>query len=255
MTEARSASRTGPWTPAVVLGLCLLAQLGIASAVRGQVPARQVEAVPYRPAPPLRSYVAIRRMESSNERHKKDAWLVVRTELHEDGTFTYQVLDEGGSELIRNRVLREALDKEVQVHLDGRARRGGLTLDNYVFSAPASAGGLVRIALEPRRREDMLLKGALFTSPDGELLRVEGDLVKRPSFWTRSVRVVREYGRVAGAHVPLRLEMTAQVRIVGPSRLTMTYEYERINGRAVHEAPPVELPSNVTRVASRAPQP
>jgi hypothetical protein len=49
--------------------------------------------------------------------------------------------------------------------------------------------------------------------------------------------------------------MTAQVRIVGPSRLTMTYEYERINGRAVHEAPPVELPSNVTRVASRAPQP
>jgi hypothetical protein len=255
MADERRASRRGLWTPVVALGLCLVAQLGIAPAVRAQAPAPQVASLPYRPAPPLRSYVAIRRMESSNERHKKDAWLVARTELHEDGTFTYQILDEGGSELIRNRVLREALDKEVQLHRDGRARRGGLTPDNYVFSAPTSAEGLLRIALEPRRREDLLLKGVLFASPDGDLLRVEGDLVKRPSFWTRSVRVVREYGRVAGTHVPLRLEMTAQVRIVGPSRLTMTYKYERINGRGVHEGLPLEPPSSVTRVASRASQP
>ena len=72
--------------------------------------------MPFTPEPPVRSYVAIRRLESDNERHRKEAWLVVRTELKEDGTFTWQVLDEGGSELIRNRVLREALEKEAQVH-------------------------------------------------------------------------------------------------------------------------------------------
>lgn len=193
-------------------------------------------AVPFKPEPPVRSYVAIRRLESDNQRHQREAWLVVRTELKEDGAFTWQVLDEGGSEFIRNRVLREALEKEAQVHRDGRARRGGLTPDNYVFSAPTPVAGAVRVGIEPRRREDVLVKGELLMSPEGELLRVEGDLVKRPSFWTRSVHLVRHYGRVDGTHVPVRLDMVAQVRIVGVSRLSMVYQYLQINGRPVQDA-------------------
>lgn len=192
-----------------------------------------VAGVPYRPAPPLRSYVAIRRLESTNERHRKDAWLVARTELRPDGTFTWQVLEEGGSEMIRKRVLRAALEKEAEVHEDGRARRGGLTVANYEFAPARVSGNIVQVDLTPRRKEDMLLKGTMTTSPDGELLRVEGELVKRPSFWTRSVHLVRSYGRVAGAHVPLRLDMRAQVRLVGPSTLSMTYEYLEINGQPV----------------------
>ena len=81
------------------------------------------------------------------------------------------------------------------------------------------------MGIEPRKREDMLVRGTLLVSPEGELLRVEGDLVKRPSFWTKSVHLVRHYGRVDGTHVPLRLDMVAQVRIVGTSRLSMTYRY------------------------------
>lgn len=197
--------------------------------------AAPADATPFRPEPPVRSYVAIRRLESDNPRHHKEAWLVARTELKEDGSFTWRVLEEGGSELIRNRVLREALEKEAQVHRDGRARRGGLTPDNYVFSAPSPAEGAIRIGLEPRRREDMLVRGELLMSPEGELLRVEGDLVKRPSFWTKSVHLVRHYGRVDGTHVPVRLDMVAQVRLVGASHLSMTYRYVEINGRAVQD--------------------
>ncbi len=134
------------------------------------------------------------------------------------------MLDEGGSELIRNRVLREALEKEAQVHRDGRARRGGLTPDNYVFSAPTPVAGAVRVGIEPRRARTCWSRATLLMSPEGELLRVEGDLVKRPSFWTKSVHLVRHYGRVDGTHVPVRLDMVAQVRIVGASRLSMTYQ-------------------------------
>jgi hypothetical protein len=203
--------------------------------------------VPFRPEPPVRSYVAIRRLESTNDRHKKEAWLIARTELREDGMFVWQVLEEGGSELIRKRVLREALDKESQVHRDGRARRGGLTIENYVFSAPSPAeGGLLRVGLEPRRREDMLVKGELLMSAEGELLRVEGDLVKRPSFWTKAVHLVRHYGRVEGTHVPVRLDMVAQVRLVGTSRFSTTYQYLEINGRPVHDV------SRETAILTRA---
>ncbi len=221
-------------------GLCLGLVFVAASPVRAQTgdagtdsAAPTAEPLPFRAEPPLRSYVAIRRLESVNDRHNKEAWLVARTELREDGSFHYEVLDEGGSEFIRNKVLHEALEKEQDVHADGRAHRAGLTRDNYAFSAPTTTDGLVHVGLAPRRKADMLVKGTLVASPDGEILRVEGDLVKRPSFWTRSVHIVRQYGRIAGEHVPVQLDTTAQVRFAGVSTLRVTYEYLEINGRAV----------------------
>ena len=243
----RSASNSGwVWPCALACALSLSdvvpvvrAQENPASPVAAPGPAPTASpaaAVPFRPEPPVLSYVAIRRLESTNDRHKKEAWLIARTELHEDGTFVWQVLEEGGSELIRKRVLREALEKESQVHRDGRARRGGLTVENYVFSQPSPAEGGLRVGLEPRRREDLLVRGELLMSNDGELLRVEGDLVKRPSFWTKAVHLVRHYGRVEGTHVPVRLDMVAQVRLVGTSRFSTTYKYLEINGRPVHDA-------------------
>ena len=191
-------------------------------------------ALPYKPEPPLHSYVVLRRLESVNDRHNKTGYLVARTCL-QDGVFTWTVLEEGGSELIRKRVLRETLEKEAQIHRDGLSRRGGLTDENYAFTLPAPVEGGVRVGLEPRKREDMLVKGAMWLSAEGTLLRVEGDLVKRPSFWTKSVHLIRQYGRVDGTHVPLRLDIQAQVRLVGTSRLSMTYRYLEINGRAVQE--------------------
>ena len=216
-------------------------------------PATASAAVPFRTEAPLQSYVAVRRMESRNERHEKEAWMRARTELHPDGTFSYQILDEGGSEFIRKRVLRPALERETEVHRDGSARRGGLTPDNYVFQAPAREGNVVRVGLVPRKRQDMLVKGSLVTSADGELLRVEGELVKRPSFWTKSVQLVRSYERVGGLRVPVRFETVAQVRLVGRSTMVVTYEYLEINGQAVAagaEPTPTPAGGGVIRTAA-----
>lgn len=235
----RSASRIG-WVMAAMLvpaALSVPGALQRAHAQDGPPSAVATPSLPFRREPPLRSYVAIRRMESVNERHRKEAWLVARTQLREDGTYTWQVLEEGGSELIRNRVLRPALEREAQAHRDGRSRRGGLTPDNYTFSAPSPVEGGMRVGIEPRKREDMLVRGTLLVSADGELLRVEGDLVKRPSFWTKAVHLVRHYGRVEGAHVPVRLDLVAQIRLVGTSRLSMTYQYLEVNGHTVADAP------------------
>jgi hypothetical protein len=44
------------------------------------------------------------------------------------------------------------------------------------------------------------------------------------------VDVVKQYARVAGLRVPIRIESTAQIRLAGTSTMTMTYEYEMING-------------------------
>ena len=233
---ARSAPRIG-WVWPCALACAALATPSPAPVVHAQAasPASlSVSALPYKPEPPLNSYVALRRLESVNERHNKTGYLVVRTCL-QDGTFTWKVLEEGGSELIRKRVLRETLEKEAQIHREGFSRRGGLTDENYTFSLPSPTEAGVRIGLVPRKREDMLIKGAMVLSPEGTLLRIEGDLVKRPSFWTKSVHLIRQYGRVDGTHVPVRLDIEAQVRLVGTSRMSMKYQYVEINGRPVQD--------------------
>jgi hypothetical protein len=66
---------------------------------------------------------------------------------------------------------------------------------------------------------------------------VEGELSQRPSFWTRKVRIVREYDRLDGVHVPVAMRSTADVLIVGMSSFSMTYQYAEINGRAVGTKP------------------
>ena len=233
---ARSAPRIG-WVWPCALACAALTTPSPVWVVHAQdAPPSSVTSttVAFKPEPPLSSYVAIRRLESANERHNKAAWLVVRTCL-KDGVLTWDVLEEGGSELIRKRVLRETLEREVQANNDGASSRGGLTQDNYTFSEPMATEGGVRVAIEPRKRQDMLVKGEMLLSPEGTLLRLEGDLVKRPSFWTKSVHLIRQYGRVEGTHVPVRIDIVAQVRLVGTSRLSMTYRYLEINGRPVRD--------------------
>jgi hypothetical protein len=80
----------------------------------------------------------------------------------------------------------------------------------------------------------LLVNGTLFLRPDdGELMRLEGELAKTPSFWTRRVQVVRHYQRFLGIRMPIALETTAAVRIAGPSTFRMVYEYESINGQRI----------------------
>ena len=70
------------------------------------------------------------------------------------------------------------------------------------------------------------------------MLQVEGTLVKRPSFWTRRVDVVRRYARVSGVRVPIEMRSTADVLIAGKSTFTMSYNYEMINGESIGTSAP-----------------
>ena len=84
--------------------------------------------------------------------------------------------------------------------------------------------------MQPRRKEKPPVIGQLFLSPaDGDLVRVEGRLAKNPSFWVSRVNIVRHYARINGALVPVLLESTAQLRLLGRSSLRMSYEYLEVD--------------------------
>ncbi len=161
-----------------------------------------------------------------------DAW----TEVEPAGGFRYQIVAEDGSGYIRSHVLAAALAGEQKMWAAGDSVRAALTRENYVFADrdSSAAESLTALGVTPRRKDVLLVHGAIFVDPgDADLMRVEGRLSKTPSFWTRRVEVVRRYQRINGVRVPISVESVAQVLIAGRSTFQMTYEYETINGERV----------------------
>lgn len=185
-----------------------------------------------RPDEPLTRYRALRRLEARNSRFNVEGWLEVWTELAADGRFTYEIVREGGSDYIRSKVLKPLLENEARVFANGDVARSALTAENYELRCgQSSEPGLAKLEVTPKRREVSLIEGALYIKDaDADLVRVEGRLSKNPSFWTRRVDVVRHYSRVQGIRVPVRVDSVAQMRLAGIATLSMTYDYEMING-------------------------
>ena len=185
-------------------------------------------------ATPLTSAVTFRHLEATTRSGTMRGWVDACTVTDGD-EMRYSVVAQGGSGAIRKRALIAALDGEVKARRRGETGRATLHPDNYEFtSGDESGAGLVRVGLRPRRRDTMLIRGSMYLAPeDGDLVRVEGALVKSPSIWTRRVRVDRRYARLAGVRVPVSMTSTAQVLIVGESTFSMAYSYLAINGAPV----------------------
>jgi hypothetical protein len=184
--------------------------------------------------PALTAYRARRHLEASSKGGNLNAQLDAWTELSSDGSFTFEVIQESGSGLIRNHVLRAALLEEQRSGTTGEVTDSALSPQNYEFQADEAAGEgeLVRIALSPRRKSQLLITGDAFVRrDDADLVSVEGVLSKRPSFWTRKVEVARRYARIEGVRVPVEMQSRADILLVGDSAFSMTYQYTTINGR------------------------
>ena len=197
----------------------------------------------FTPEEPLTSYRAFRRMHAKSERFNQEGWLSAWTEF--DGReFRYQIVDERGSEYVRNKVLKAVLKREQEIVAEGPGR-AALTDENYVFGeSAAQADGERYIKITPKRKDVMLVDGRMVLSPDGtDVLRVEGRLAKNPSFWTSLVNVIRHFARIDGVRVPVATESVAKVKFAGESQLSVVYEYESINGQPVSVAAKLLLAS------------
>jgi len=198
---------------------------------------------------PLRQYRAFRRMHAYSESLKHEAWMDAWTELR-NGRFDYHIVSERGSNMIRSRVLKSMLEREQEIVNSGDCDRGDLTPANYEFGeAERDTDGRRFVRIKPRRQDVLLVDGRAVLSDGGDLLRVEGRLVKNPSFWTSLVDIVRRYARVGGVRVPVATETVARLKFVGNAQLDVLYEYQSVNGRAVTVSEP--RPAVLARSAAR----
>jgi hypothetical protein len=180
---------------------------------------------------------AVRDMRAGTLSGKHEGWMRVETTLTPAGDFSWNVIDEGGSDRTREKVFKAVLETEAASWRDGDGDQAALTPANYVFALlPQTPHGEVQIRLQPRRKDHKLIDGVLTVSRDGYPIRLEGQLAKSPSFWVKSIRVVKRYGRFAGVALPTVMESTADVRFVGKSTFTMRYSYQEVNGRTFARA-------------------
>jgi len=126
------------------------------------------------------------------------------------------------------------LEREQELVNSGNTAKGDLTDANYDFNeAGRDVDGARVVEMKPKRKDVLLVDGHAVLDDRGDLLRVEGRLAKNPSFWTSLVNIVRRYARIGGVRVPIATETTAKVKMVGNSKLQVTYDYVSVNGSPV----------------------
>jgi len=184
-------------------------------------------------APP--AYRAFRRMDAGlTDSESRQGWLEVFTEFTPGRGLTFEVVREGGSDYVRNKVLRRLLESEQDLLANGKPLRASLEPKNYNFEdGGATDDGLQRVVLKAARKSDGIVNGSLFVNPEtGYVTRMEGRLVKSPSFWVRDVDVVWKFAHLAGHIVPVEMTTTGRVRMFGRSNFKMVYDYVSVDGQS-----------------------
>jgi hypothetical protein len=183
-------------------------------------------------APP--PYKAFRRLEGGVKDSDKHGWLEAWTEYQPGRGLSFEVVREGGSEYVRNKVLRGMLSSEQELIAQGKRVRTSLDSKNYVFEEGGMTdAGLHRILMVPIKKSDGLVNGSVFVEPESGLIaRLQGRLVKSPSFWVRDVDVAWKFAHIGGHVVPIEMTSTGRVRMFGRSEFRMVYNYVSIDGRS-----------------------
>jgi hypothetical protein len=180
-----------------------------------------------------RSYVAVRRLEAFNRKSRSSAWMEARTTLA-DGRLDVEIVDEGGSEYIREKVFRRLLRTEQELTA-GKGPGAAFGLSAASCGEPeATSPGLIRVPLNLGASAPLADAQLFVRERDGNPTRLVGRLRKNPSFWVSRVDLEWSYAPMrGGVIVPVEFRSTARVKMYGESSLRMQYDFESVNGRPV----------------------
>jgi len=128
----------------------------------------------------------------------------------------YQIESSNGG--VGEKVLRDILIRETEAPKD--ARRKELSLDNYDFQLlgqeQMDGRRCYLIALNPRREEKDLLRGKLWVDAETfNIHRVQGSLMKNPSWWIHDVQILMSFAEVDGMWLRTFTQAVANVRFKG----------------------------------------
>jgi hypothetical protein len=162
---------------------------------------------------------------------------------YESGTGkTFRVIDESGSHLLLDHVLKKLLATEED---DSREKKAGLTPSNYNFEFQTKTfeGGrtLYVFAVEPKVKSKLLYRGRVWLdAADFAVVRVEAEPSENPSFWIKKTEIRHVYAKSGEFWLPEANRSESKTRLGGSAVLTIDYGTYQVEG-----------PHGATEVAAR----
>ncbi len=150
------------------------------------------------------------------------------------GKKNFTVLNEEGSKLLLNRVIRKALESEQEATTDEMRRRSELTEANYSFDLVGTEStadkNLFILQVTPKRKDKYLYDGKIWIdAADYAVARIEAQPAKNPSFWITGATIFHANRAVNGIWLPARNQSSSKVRLGGRATLTIDYgNYESL---------------------------
>jgi hypothetical protein len=138
---------------------------------------------------------------------------------------TFQVIDESGSHLLLDHVLRKLLETEQD---DSRLQKAGLTPFNYnfTFDTQANEDGrrLYVFSVEPKVKNKLLYRGKIWIdAEDFAVVRVEAQPAENPSFWIKDTEIHHSYAKIGDFWLPQTNRSESKTRFGGTAVLTIDY--------------------------------
>lgn len=172
----------------------------------------------------LTGYTANRRYVAANGKHRAE--MVVGVTVASDGSEDFNILSENGSGWIRHHIFRKLLKEEAEASRRGNRDSTQITPANYQFQmigqVTLDTGPAYVFTVVPRTANKYLIDGKIWVNAmDFSIVRIEGRPARNPSFWIRSVNIVRTYQKVGPFWFASSTQTTSHIRILGPAELTI----------------------------------
>lgn len=193
--------------------------------------------------PKLRDYTSLRKYRLENNRVGKRADMTVRLHFHYPGNKQFEVLEEHGSSIIRNRVLRRMLASEVEASGDALRDATQITPANYSFrlAGTEDLDGRKSYILEatPKSKNTYLFRGRIWVdAEDYAIAKLEGSPAQNPSFWIRRTVFVHRYAKFGPFWLAVSNHSETDALVFGRTDVQIDYFDYRINedsGKAAGE--------------------
>lgn len=177
----------------------------------------------------LRSYSSVRQytLDYRGFPSGRHANMRVRAVL-ENGQKRLEIIDESGSKLLRDRVLRKLIENESQADSAAERASTALNLDNYSFHLVGTelAGDRMCYVLDvtPRRSHRLLYVGRIWVDArEYALVRIDASPAKNPSFWITETRIEHEYAKFGLLWLPAHNHSVSKIRLGGEAVLDIDY--------------------------------
>jgi hypothetical protein len=180
----------------------------------------------------LTGYTALRRYAVVSK--DRQAEMVVRLDCSPEGTKQFTIISEEGSSAIRKHVFYKMLREESEMSRRETRDSSRITPANYKFYLVGrqnlDIGPAYVLTIFPKTEKEHLIQGTIWVSAqDYSIVRIEGQPARNPSFWVHNVHFVHTYQRVGQFWFASSTHSTSEVRIFGPSDLTIENSDYKLN--------------------------